>query len=61
MIELVKSVFLIVDAITIAYCVIIIYRFDKYCDYMEEELVKKTNESNTTLEKRAKNIKRKAI
>jgi len=37
MIELIKSVFLIVDAITIAYCVIIIYKFDKYCDYLEKE------------------------
>ncbi len=38
MFELVKSVFLIVDAITIAYCVVIIYKFDKYCDYQEEEI-----------------------
>ncbi len=37
MIELIKSVFLIVDAITIAYCVIIIYKFDKYCDHLVKE------------------------
>ncbi len=37
MIELVKSIFLIVDAITIAYCGILIYKFDKYCARLVKE------------------------
>jgi len=59
MIELVKSIFLIVDAITIAYCAIIIYKFDKYCDYMEDELGKKTNDSNLRDSGRVLSTKRK--